>query len=464
MLRSQAPRLERALKTGDYVLAAIVALAVIRSRGEPATEDVFPLLVLASVATFAYPLVLAALGLYRSHRRESLARLLGQLTMAGGLVAALLAGAALALGRFDWNHLAVTIAFAQLLGFASERVLIHSTLRLLRRTGRNFRHAVVLGSGPRARAFASEVAAHPEWGVRIVAFLDEGDVAHDPALASEPLRKLVDFPEVARNEVIDEVVIAMPRSLLQNVEPVVRECSQRGIPVTLLSELFADVLPATHTAQYGRFAVLQFGNVGYGAVTRGVKRVIDVLGAGSALLLFAPVLGIAALAVRLTSPGPVIFRQTRLGKNGRPFQVLKLRSMVADAEARWAEVAQRNEMSGPVFKVRNDPRITPVGRWLRTWSLDELPQLWNVLRGEMSLVGPRPPLPHEVDQYESSDRRRLSVRPGITCLWQISGRNHIQFADWVEMDLYYIDHWSLPLDLWILLRTPLAVLRRDGAF
>jgi exopolysaccharide biosynthesis polyprenyl glycosylphosphotransferase len=269
---------------------------------------------------------------------------------------------------------------------------------------------------------------------------------------------------VGTNEVIDEVVIAMPRSLLQHVEPVVRECGQRGIPVTLLSELFADVLPATHTAQYGRFPVLQFGNVGYGAVARGAKRTIDILGSSMALLVFAPALGVAALAIRLTSPGPVIFRQTRLGKNGRPFQVLKLRSMVVDAEARWKELAGRNEMNGPVFKVRNDPRVTGVGRILRMWSLDELPQLWNVLRGEMSLVGPRPPLPHEVDQYESSDRRRLSVRPGITCLWQISGRNHIQFADWVEMDLYYIDHWSLPLDLWILLRTPLAVLRRDGAF
>jgi exopolysaccharide biosynthesis polyprenyl glycosylphosphotransferase len=464
MLRSQAPRLERALRTVDCVLAAVVALAVIRARGAPASEDVFPLLVLASVATLAYPIALGGLGLYRSQRRESLARMLSQLAIGGGLVAAVLVGTVFALGRAEWSHLAATCAFAQLVVFALQRVVILSGLRLARRRGRNFRHAVVLGSGPRARAFASEVAAHPEWGVRIVAFLDESDIAHDPALATEPLRKLVEFPDVARDEVIDEVVIAMPRSLLQSVEPVVRECSKRGIPVTLLSELFADVLPATHTAQYGRFQVLQFGNVGYGAVARAIKRFIDVVGAGMALLVFAPAIGAAALAIRLTSPGPVIFRQTRLGKNGRPFQVLKLRSMVVDAEKRWAEVAGRNEMNGPVFKVRDDPRVTPVGKWLRMWSLDELPQLWNVLRGEMSLVGPRPPLPHEVHQYESSDRRRLSVRPGITCLWQISGRNHIQFADWVEMDLYYIDHWSLPLDLWILLRTPLAVIRRDGAF
>jgi exopolysaccharide biosynthesis polyprenyl glycosylphosphotransferase len=234
--------------------------------------------------------------------------------------------------------------------------------------------------------------------------------------------------------------------------------------VTLLSGLFADVLPALRATQYGRFEVLQFAAVGYGPTARAMKRVIDVVGASIALLVFAPVIGIAALAIRLGSPGPVLFRQTRLGLNGRPFQLLKLRSMVEDAEARWPELIARNEVSGPVFKVRNDPRVTRVGRILRSFSLDELPQLWNVLRGEMSLVGPRPPLPHEVDRYESRDRRRLSVRPGITCVWQISGRSQVQFADWIEMDLYYIDHWSLLLDLWILLRTPLAVIRRDGAF
>jgi exopolysaccharide biosynthesis polyprenyl glycosylphosphotransferase len=464
MLRSHALRLERALRTADFVVAAIVALGVIRFRGAPEASEVFGLLVLASVATFAYPITLGALGLYRSQRRESFPRLMSHFAVAGGLVAAVLVGTVLLLGRPDWANLASLCAFAQTAVFTGQRVIILSTLRLLRRRGRNFRHAVVLGSGPRARAFASEVSAHPEWGVRIVSFLDEIDVPYDPALATAPLRKLVDFPEVARNEVIDEVVVAMPRSMIRSVEPVVRECGQRGIPVTVLSELFADVLPALHATQYGRFPVLQFATVAYGPLSRGVKRTIDILGASFSLLLFAPVLAASALAIRLTSPGPVIFRQTRLGKNGRPFQVLKLRSMVVDAEARQAELVERNEMSGPVFKVRDDPRVTPVGRFLRTWSLDELPQLWNVLRGEMSLVGPRPPLPHEVIQYEARDRRRLSVRPGITCLWQINGRSHVQFADWVEMDLYYIDHWSLWLDLRILLRTPLAVVRRDGAF
>jgi exopolysaccharide biosynthesis polyprenyl glycosylphosphotransferase len=462
MLRSQALRFERALRTADFFVAAVVALAVIRWSGAPEASEVFALLVLASVATLSHPLALGALGLYHSQRRESLVHLVGQLAVAGCLVAAVLIGTALALGRRDWSNLAAECAFAQTACFTVQRLGILSTLRLLRRHGRNFRHAIVLGSGPRARALASELAAHPEWGIRIVAFLDESDVPYDPALANTPLRKLVEFHEVARDEVIDEVIVAMPRSMLRSIEPVVHECGQRGIPVTVLSELFADVLPALRTAQYGRFPVLQFATVAYGPVARAAKRVIDLLGAGLALLLFAPVLGLAALAIRLTSPGPVLFRQKRLGLNGRPFELLKLRSMVVDAEARREALAGHNEMSGPVFKMRNDPRVTPVGRVLRSWSLDELPQLWNVVRGEMSLVGPRPPLPGEVAQYEPRDRRRLSVRPGITCLWQISGRNQIQFADWVEMDLYYIDHWSLLLDLRILLGTPGAVIRRDG--
>jgi exopolysaccharide biosynthesis polyprenyl glycosylphosphotransferase len=196
---------------------------------------------------------------------------------------------------------------------------------------------------------------------------------------------------------------------------------------------------------------------------RAAKRVIDVIGASLLLILLSPVLVAAAIAVRLGSPGPVLFRQTRCGLNGRQFEMLKLRSMVADAESRRVALLELNEMGGPVFKIQNDPRVTLVGRFIRRWSIDELPQIWNVLRGDMSLVGPRPPIPEEVAEYRASDRRRLSMRPGLTCLWQIAGRNTIGFDDWVKLDLQYIDSWSLALDLWILLRTPAAVLKRTGA-
>jgi lipopolysaccharide/colanic/teichoic acid biosynthesis glycosyltransferase len=194
-----------------------------------------------------------------------------------------------------------------------------------------------------------------------------------------------------------------------------------------------------------------------------IKRTIDILGAALLLTLSTPVLAVAAIVIKLDSKGPVLFRQKRCGLNGSVFEVLKLRSMHADAESRRAELTALNEMDGPVFKIRNDPRVTRVGSWLRRFSIDELPQLWNVIRGEMSLVGPRPPIPSEVDQYDMVQRRRLSVRPGLTCLWQIEGRNTIGFTEWVQLDLKYIDNRSIVLDCHILLRTLPAVLRGIGA-
>jgi exopolysaccharide biosynthesis polyprenyl glycosylphosphotransferase len=193
------------------------------------------------------------------------------------------------------------------------------------------------------------------------------------------------------------------------------------------------------------------------------KRVIDVVVSAAVLLLTVPLLAATALAIRLESPGPVLFRQRRVGLNGRAFQMLKFRSMLVDAEQRLEGLRARNEMSGPVFKLTHDPRVTPVGRFLRKASIDELPQLWNVLRGEMSLVGPRPPLPSEVSQYQRWQRRRLSVKPGITCTWQVSGRNGIDFEQWMQLDLAYIDNWSLWGDVRICLKTIPAVLSARGA-
>jgi exopolysaccharide biosynthesis polyprenyl glycosylphosphotransferase len=181
-----------------------------------------------------------------------------------------------------------------------------------------------------------------------------------------------------------------------------------------------------------------------------------------AVVLSPLMLGIA-LAIRLTSPGPVLFPQIRCGMNGRLFKLLKFRTMVENAEALRKDLEDRNEMSGPVFKIADDPRVTRVGRWLRRFSLDELPQLFNVLKGEMSLVGPRPPIPAEVQSYERWQRRRLSMKPGLTCFWQIGGRNQIDFEEWMELDLKYIDNWSLKLDIIILLKTiPVVLLGRGG--
>ena len=201
-----------------------------------------------------------------------------------------------------------------------------------------------------------------------------------------------------------------------------------------------------------------------GVYLRAGKRIVDVTAAIVGLVLFSPVIAVLALIVRVTSRGPVFYRSTRIGRGGRPFTFYKLRSMVKDADLKRQHMSHLNEADGPVFKIARDPRITPIGRFMRSTSLDEFPQFWNVLKGDMSLVGPRPPSPEEVAQYEPWQLRRLDVRPGLTCLWQISGRSRIGFQEWMRLDLEYIRHRSLKLDLKILLRTIPAVLSREGAY
>jgi len=194
-----------------------------------------------------------------------------------------------------------------------------------------------------------------------------------------------------------------------------------------------------------------------------VKRMLDITGATIGILLAGPILLFTAIAIKISAPGPVFFRQVRAGRQGRKFTMIKFRSMVVDAEAQREKLAHLNEMDGPVFKIKHDPRITRVGRFIRSTSIDELPQLFNVLVGDMSLVGPRPPLPSEVEQYEPWQRRRLSVKPGLTGLWQVSGRNQVDFDEWMQLDLRYIDTWSLWLDIKIILKTVPVVLFHKGA-
>jgi exopolysaccharide biosynthesis polyprenyl glycosylphosphotransferase len=462
LLRGKAQVFQRLLRVGDHGLAAGISL-VGTHRLDTEAESALPLLVFVIAGTLAFPSAMGVLGLYESQRRRSLARIGGQLALGAALTATVLVQVCLALARPQWSPYAASIALAQLVAFTTARLAIYTALRIGRRHGRNVRHVVVIGTGPRARAFASEVASNPGWGLRIVAFLDEYQPLPGMRLEANAVRKLTDFPDVVRQHPVDEVVVALPRSLLFQIEPIAAECALIGVPMSVLSDLFADKLPASQTVRYGRLPAIQFADVVYDGTDLFLKRCLDVALGGALLAALAPLIGAAMLAIHLTSPGPVLYRQVRLGRNGRPFVMLKLRSMVEDADAKRAALLELNEVSGPVFKMRNDPRVTAVGRFLRRWSIDETPQLWNVVRGDMSLVGPRPPLPHEVDMYDSWHRRRISVRPGLTCLWQIHGRSRVQFAEWVDLDLHYIDHWSLGLDLRILLRTPLAVLRRDGA-
>jgi exopolysaccharide biosynthesis polyprenyl glycosylphosphotransferase len=300
----------------------------------------------------------------------------------------------------------------------------------------------------------------------VVGFVDEpanGPAAYDRI--SEPvIGTLEDLEQILMRQVIDEVVIALPvKSYYQQIQQAIGVCERAGVQAKYAADMFQSMVANPRYAAQGdrAFVAMQVTPDGYRLV---IKRAIDLIGAAAGLLILAPLMLIVAAAIKLTSPGRVVYAQDRCGLNKRPFRMYKFRSMYADADKLQGSLEARNEAAGPVFKIRDDPRITPLGRLLRKSSLDELPQFWNVLRGDMSLVGPRPLPWRDVHRItRPADMRRFSMRPGLTCLWQVRGRSKIDFTRWVELDLEYIDNWSLSLDAQILVRTIPAVLSGDGA-
>ncbi len=350
----------------------------------------------------------------------------------------------------------------------ASRVLLRWFLQYWRKSGRNQRHIVFVGGTDRALSIGYRIDARPELGYHIVGFLF-GDPDREPrrdeiAAKWGDLGPVSELREILKKGVVDEVMICLPlRRNFVVICEIVEICKDLGVVVRLLPETLD--LKAISRAQIEEFdgeQVVTFfrENLLFQLL---LKRIIDVVGSIFLLVVLSPLLVATALAVKLTSPGPVFFAQPRIGMNKRIFKLLKFRSMVVDAEARKAELAHLNEVDGPVFKIKKDPRVTKVGALIRKLSIDELPQLVNVLKGEMSLVGPRPPLPSEVDLYDWTDRKRLSIRPGITCLWQVSGRNNLTFQEWMDLDRQYVDNWSTWLDVKILLRTIPVVLLGKGA-
>lgn len=277
-----------------------------------------------------------------------------------------------------------------------------------------------------------------------------------------------DLVRVLHEQSVNGVILSARHTYFEQVELAIRACELEGVEAWLVADFFKTQISRTSFDDLYGQPVMVFRSTPDMSWQSVLKQMIDLLGATVLLILFCiviPVIPLAALLIRLTSPGPILFRQQRSGLNGRPFTIYKFRTMTTDAEQRQHELAAMNEMEGPVFKMTEDPRITRVGKVLRKFSIDEFPQLINVLRGEMSLVGPRPLPVDEVKRFNDlAHRRRLSVKPGLTCLWQISGRNNVKdFKDWVRLDLEYIDNWSLWLDLKILWRTLPVVLAGTGA-
>jgi exopolysaccharide biosynthesis polyprenyl glycosylphosphotransferase len=358
-----------------------------------------------------------------------------------------------------WGSLTLTVCVS--------RLLLRYWLASVRRNGHNLRHILILGTNARAIQFARKIEASPEQGYRLVGFIDD-DWALMHEFQATGLKLVCDFSGVAeflRRNVVDEVAIYLPlRSYYEHASQMAGVCEQHGIILRFDPDIFNLKLAKPR-------AVAADGDPQIatpGVVSEGwpfvFKRAIDLSLSVVALMILSPVLLAVGALIKLTSPGAVFFRQKRVGLNKRHFTMYKFRTMVPDAEKIQEELAHLNEMTGPVFKIKNDPRITPIGRFLRKTSIDELPQLLNVLRGEMSLVGPRAiPLRDYQLFGEDWQRRRFSVPPGITCLWQIKGRSTLPFEQWMELDIEYIDKWSIWLDLQILARTIPAVLKGSGA-
>jgi exopolysaccharide biosynthesis polyprenyl glycosylphosphotransferase len=353
----------------------------------------------------------------------------------------------------------VYLFVAQAIAAITFRALIRVFLSAARRRGRNMRQVLVIGTDEGAQAFAAQIADHPELGLQIEGFLGE-----DAALGSRwrYLGGIERLTDVLHDRVIDEVIIGLPIAAWSGIDSVLAVCEEEGKIVRFRIPTPALSLARGHVEELDGTVIVSLSagpTMGSGLA---IKRAIDVVVAAAGLVLLSPLLLGIALAVRVADGGPALFRQERVGLHGRRYLLLKYRSMVPDAEALLGTLKDQNEISGAAFKMTYDPRVTRLGRFLRRSSLDELPQLLNVLRGDMSLVGPRPPLPTEVAEYDAWHRRRLSMKPGITGLWQVEGRWDPEFDGWVRKDLEYIDRWSTWLDIKILLRTIPAVLREEG--
>ena len=343
------------------------------------------------------------------------------------------------------------------------RVILHWILR----TGNLNEHSqikiLIAGTDDRARRVGQLVESYKMWGYHVVGYLSSEE-GQEPPQDLKVVGSLKELPRLLHEHVVDEIIfLGSQRRNLEEFERLVELCQDLGIRIRVATDFLLNITSEVSLEYLENLPMLTFSKVPDDTIGILAKRVLDVLVAVVLLVAFSPFALITGAFIKLTSSGPMFYRQVRCGLFGRKFKLIKFRTMIEGAEDKLWEIKHLNEMGGPVFKMRHDPRVTPLGRVLRKFSIDELPQAWNVLKGEMSIVGPRAPLSEEVQHYTTKQRRRLSVKPGITCLWQVSGRNDIDFSRWMELDLEYIDNWSFWLDVRIMLRTIPAVFTARGA-
>lgn len=345
------------------------------------------------------------------------------------------------------------------------RFMLRKILKYIRQRGFNFRQVLIIGRNDRASRIAQKIADTPEFGLRILGIVDDDQngCKYENINNLNLIGNIDDFESIMKSKIVDEVFITLPmKSYYSSIEKIVAYCEEVGVEVEIPADIFDVKFAKTNIQNYEEIKVINFYSspeMNWKLIT---KRFIDLIFSLAVVLLGAPFSIIIGVLIKITSKGPIFFEQERVGYNGRLFTLLKFRTMIKQSEDLKQLLLEQNEMDGPVFKIKNDPRVTKIGRFLRRTSIDEFPQFINVIKGEMSIVGPRPPIPDEVIRYRLSDRRRLSMKPGLTCLWQVNGRNQISFEKWMELDKQYIDNWSPWLDFKILIKTIPAVLRGTG--
>jgi exopolysaccharide biosynthesis polyprenyl glycosylphosphotransferase len=457
MIRRHGVRFRTALMLLDALLGAglLVSLSILRFGADWSvywryiTPEPIALPVILGIGWVA---ILASFGLYRPRARLSIRSEAVDVVKATALLAAITLSLFFVFRLPDVSRLFL-VGFFPALAAATllDRVVLRLVFRSLRSSGRNVRYVLVVGAGPRAQRFAAKLEDHRELGLEVSGFLD--DEPFDLPRGWRHLGRLDAIESILHESVIDEVVICLPFSQWDKVDAISQIAEDEGKIVRVPMDAVGRAFSQGRMEELDGTPVFSLVSGPDRAIALAFKRALDIAGSVAAIVVLSPIFAIVAFAIRRHDRGPAIFRQVRVGLHGRPFEVVKFRTMTIDAEARYDELADQSDMRGAAFKMTNDPRITPVGRFLRRTSLDELPQFWNVLRGEMSLVGPRPAPPREVEGYDLWHRRRLSMKPGITGLWQVTARQSDDFEERAELDLAYIDRWSLWLDAKILIRT-----------
>lgn len=467
MLKQQAKLFNNISQLVDIILIIAsfwLAYAYRVSLGEH-LEDIRDYLWIMLIVIPTWRFLIAKYSLYTSVRTVSIYRIISSLAkvhLIGGVVTA---SVLYLLDPAGFNReLFGSFMVISAILLTSGKLSMKGVLSLLRKRGYNTRNLVIIGDAKQRNKFEHLVKEHSQWGLTIAGVFQLSEHPHknDQAPVLADVDALVEFCKL---HPIDEVIFCLARNDIQNIDDYVFEMDLMGVAVRMVLDSYRAHRTYQEVAMFhGALPILTFHCLAFDSYELFLKRCLDIFGALVGLVLTFILLPFIALAIKIDSPGPLLFGQQRVGEHGRLFTCWKFRSMYIDAEKRKQELTHLNEMSGAIFKIKNDPRITKVGHFIRKTSLDELPQFWNVLRGEMALVGTRPPTPDEVAHYENWHRRRISIKPGITGLWQISGRNQIQdFDDIVRLDLEYIDKWNIWLDIKILLKTFKVVFVREGS-